>query len=127
MNISIIEENDDTPTLYWIPKRHKNPYRETYVACSSICSTKELSIVMFNTYCVVFLFLFCLFCFFFVLCILCCQFFGIVLFLIAPSVFSNVYLSCVLCILCCQFFLDCPFLIAPSVFSNVYSITLTNI
>jgi hypothetical protein len=48
MNISINEENDDTPTLYWIPKRHKNPYRETYVACSSICSTKELSIVMFN-------------------------------------------------------------------------------
>jgi len=27
MNISINEENDDTPTLYWIPKRHKNPYR----------------------------------------------------------------------------------------------------
>ena len=26
----------------------------------------------------------------------------------------------VLCTLCCQFFLDCPFLIAPSVFSNVY-------
>jgi hypothetical protein len=32
-------------------------------------------------------------------------------FLIAPSVFSNVYLSVSL---------DCPFLIAPSVFSNVY-------
>ena len=33
------------------------------------------------------------------------------LFLIAPSVFSNVYLPVSL---------DCPFLIAPSVFSNVY-------
>ena len=33
------------------------------------------------------------------------------LFLIAPSVFSNVYLLVSL---------DCPFLIAPSVFSNVY-------
>jgi hypothetical protein len=69
-------------------------------------------------------------------------------FLIVPSVFSNVYLSCVLCTLCCQFLwivhfwlplrysltficpcfvypmlpvsLYCPFLIAPSVFSNVY-------
>ena len=66
-----------------------------------------------------------------VLCILCCQFLWIVLFTlplrysltcicpvscvsyvasfsglsfyITPSVFSNMYLSCVLCILCCQF------------------------
>jgi hypothetical protein len=34
-------------------------------------------------------------------------------FLIAPSVFSNIYLSCVLCTLCCQFLwiflFDCPF------------------
>ena len=68
-------------------------------------------------------------------------------FFIAPSVFSNIYLSCVLCTLCCQF-LDCSFLlplrysltficpvscvpyvasfsglsffITPSVFSNIY-------
>jgi hypothetical protein len=33
--------------------------------------------------------------------------------LIVPSVFSNVYLSCVVS-------LDCPFLIVPSVFSSVY-------
>ena len=37
-----------------------------------------------------------------VLCTLCCQFLWIVLF-ITPSVFSNMYLSCVLCTLCCQF------------------------
>jgi hypothetical protein len=111
-----------------------------------------------------------------VLCTLCCQFLWIVhfwlplrysltficpvscvpyvasfsglSFFITPSVFSNIYLSCVLCILCCQFLwivhfwlplrysltfirpvscvpyvaisLDCPFLIAPSVFSNIY-------
>jgi hypothetical protein len=67
-------------------------------------------------------------------------------FVIAPLVFSNIYLSCVLCTLCCQFLwivlywlplwyslsficpvylmlpvsLDCPFLIAPLVFSNIY-------
>ncbi len=37
-----------------------------------------------------------------VLCTLCCQFLWIVLF-ITPSVFSNMYQSCVLCTLCCQF------------------------
>jgi hypothetical protein len=44
--------------------------------------------------------------FYFVLYILCCQFLWI-----APSVFSNVYLSVSL---------DCHFLNASSVFSNVY-------
>jgi hypothetical protein len=38
-------------------------------------------------------------------------------FLIALSVFSNVYLSCVPYV---AVSLDCPFLIALSVFSNVY-------
>jgi hypothetical protein len=36
-----------------------------------------------------------------VLCILCCQFLWIVLFHF-PFVFSNIYLSCVMCTLCCQ-------------------------
>ena len=39
--------------------------------------------------------------------------------LIAPSVFSNNYLSCVLCALL-SVSLDCSFLIVPSVFSNIY-------
>ena len=94
----------------------------------------------------------------FVLCLVCLSVLCLVwpmlcvfldcLFLITPSVFSNVYLSCVLCDQCCvclwivyswiplQFsltlicpvscvtnvvlFLDCLFLITPSVFSNVY-------
>jgi hypothetical protein len=38
-------------------------------------------------------------------------------FLIAPSVFSNVYLSCVPYVVS---FSECPCLIAHSVFSNVY-------
>ena len=44
-------------------------------------------------------------------------------FVIAPSVFSSIYLSCVLCTLCCQFlwiFLFLLFLFVPSVFSNIY-------
>ena len=55
-------------------------------------------------------------------------------FYITPSVFSNMYLSCVLCILCCQFLwivltlplrysltCICPVsCVTPSVFSNMY-------
>jgi hypothetical protein len=40
-------------------------------------------------------------------------------FFIAPSVFSNIYLSCVLCTLCCQF-LWIVLLITPSGFSDIY-------
>jgi hypothetical protein len=48
MNIPINEEYDDLPTLYWIPKLHKNPYREMYIAGSYTCSTEELFITTTN-------------------------------------------------------------------------------
>jgi hypothetical protein len=35
---------EDLPYLYWIPKLHKTPYKERYIAGSSTFSTKELSI-----------------------------------------------------------------------------------
>jgi hypothetical protein len=38
------KESEDLPYLYWIPKLHKTPYKESNIAGSSICSTKELSI-----------------------------------------------------------------------------------
>ena len=38
------KESEDLPYLYWIPKLHKTPYRERYIAGSSTCSTKEFSI-----------------------------------------------------------------------------------
>ena len=79
-------------------------------------------------------------------CVLYVASFSELFILITPSVFSNVYLSCVLCTICGQFLwivhywlplrcsltficpvyymwpvsLDCSLLIAPSVFSNVY-------
>ena len=31
-------------SLYWIPKLHKNPYKERYIAGSSKCATKPLSV-----------------------------------------------------------------------------------
>ena len=37
------KESEDLPYLYWIPKLHKTPYKERYIA-GSTCSTKELSI-----------------------------------------------------------------------------------
>jgi hypothetical protein len=38
------KESEDLLYLYWIPKLHKKPCKERYIAGSSICSTKELSI-----------------------------------------------------------------------------------
>jgi hypothetical protein len=35
MNIPINEEYDDLSTLYWIPKLHRNPYRERYITSPS--------------------------------------------------------------------------------------------
>jgi hypothetical protein len=44
LNIPSGKESEDLPYLYWIPKLHKTPYKESNIAGSSICSTKELSI-----------------------------------------------------------------------------------
>ena len=33
----------NVPTLYWLPKLHKNPYKATFIANSSSCTTTELS------------------------------------------------------------------------------------
>jgi hypothetical protein len=36
MNILINEEYDDLSTLYWIPKLHRNPYRERYISTEAL-------------------------------------------------------------------------------------------
>ena len=42
--VSLPEEEDiDLPKLYWIPKLHKNPYKQRYIAGSAKCPTKPLS------------------------------------------------------------------------------------
>ena len=48
MNIPIDEEYDDLSTLYWIPVLHMNPCRERYIAGSSTCLAKVLSITIAN-------------------------------------------------------------------------------
>ena len=39
-------EELDLPYSYWIPKMHKNPYKHRFIAGSSKCSTKPLSILL---------------------------------------------------------------------------------
>ena len=41
--ISTIYEELDLPSLYWIPKLHKCPFKQCYIAGSVKCSTKLLS------------------------------------------------------------------------------------
>lgn len=40
------ETDLELPYLYWIPKMHKNPYKQRFIAGSSRCSTKPLSILL---------------------------------------------------------------------------------
>ena len=41
--MSIEEKQDRLPTLYWLPKLHKRPYKARFIANSSSCTTTVLS------------------------------------------------------------------------------------
>lgn len=41
--IALAESQKSLPFLYWIPKMHKNPSKQRYIAASHTCSTKPLS------------------------------------------------------------------------------------
>jgi hypothetical protein len=45
-NIPKNQDQFDLPYLYWIPKLHKNPYKQRCIAGSSKCSTKQLSLLL---------------------------------------------------------------------------------
>ena len=40
------EDHRKLPTLYWLPKLHKGPYKSRFIANSSACTTTELSILL---------------------------------------------------------------------------------
>ena len=40
------EDHSKLPTLYWLPKLHKRPYKARFIANSSACTTTELSILL---------------------------------------------------------------------------------
>ena len=42
-NIKIPEDFVKLPNFYWMPKLHKNPYVDRFIAASSACTTKPLS------------------------------------------------------------------------------------
>ena len=37
------EDHSKLPTLHWLPKLHKRPYKLRFIANSSTCTTTELS------------------------------------------------------------------------------------
>ena len=41
--INTLDDDADLPSLYWIPKLHKDPYKQRSIAGSAKCSTKSLS------------------------------------------------------------------------------------
>ena len=40
------EYHSKLPSLYWLPKLHKRPYKSGFIANSSACTTTELSILL---------------------------------------------------------------------------------
>ena len=42
-SVCVVERQDRLPTMYWLPKLHKRPYKARFIANSSSCTTTELS------------------------------------------------------------------------------------
>ena len=41
--VDVKERQDRLPTMYWLPKLHKRPYKARFIANSSSCTTTDLS------------------------------------------------------------------------------------
>ena len=41
--VNVKERQEKLPTMYWLPKLHKRPYKVRFIAKSSSCTTTELS------------------------------------------------------------------------------------
>ena len=41
--MSVDKDHGKLPTLYWLPKLHKRPYKSRFIANSSSCTTAELT------------------------------------------------------------------------------------
>ena len=44
--VFVDEVHSKLPTIYWLPKLHKRPYKSRFIANSISCSTTELSILL---------------------------------------------------------------------------------
>ena len=45
-DVSVDEDQSKLPTLYWLPKHHKRPYKSCFIAKSSYYTTTHLSIIL---------------------------------------------------------------------------------
>ena len=50
LGYSLSEKEKDLPTMYWIPKMHKNPVKYRFIVASKCCSTKQLSTAVSNAF-----------------------------------------------------------------------------
>ena len=41
--VDVKEHKDRLPTMYWLPKLHKRPYKARFIANSSYCTTTDIS------------------------------------------------------------------------------------
>ena len=46
LNVSINPTHQKIPTMYWIPKLHKQPYKQRFISNSVSCSTTKLSTLL---------------------------------------------------------------------------------
>ena len=44
--VCVTEGQDKLPTLYWLPKLHKRPYKARFIANSSSCTSSKLSKIL---------------------------------------------------------------------------------
>ena len=44
--VFVDEDHSKLPTIYWLPKLYKRPYKSRFIANSSSCTTTELSIIL---------------------------------------------------------------------------------
>ena len=44
--ISLDSSQTNVPTMYWIPKLHKRPYKQRFISNASSCSTTKLSVLL---------------------------------------------------------------------------------
>ena len=50
LGYELTEKEKELPTMYWIPKMHKNPTKHRFIVASNSCSTKQLSTAVSNTF-----------------------------------------------------------------------------
>ena len=46
IELFVNKDHSKLPTLYWLPKLHKRPYKSPFIASSSTCTTTRLSIIL---------------------------------------------------------------------------------